>query len=149
MLAVLDVEPTRLHLMIYMSYVCASCMLESGVYIFFVSKSEHKSCTKPTDALRESKVIGPLHILSSRKNNTFWHQQFLQWVGGQLETLSKKLFTYKNSPDFRWLQNLMRPPDMCATYCSFFPFPALATVESIDFIRHASPGGEIDLSFWR
>ena len=132
-------------------YVICLCILHAGKWRlhFFVSKSEHKSCTKPTDALRESKVIGPLHILSSRKNNTFWHQQFLQWVGGQLETLSKKLFTYKNSPDFRWLQNLMRPPDMCATYCSFFPFPALATVESIDFIRHASPGGEIDLSFWR
>lgn len=90
-----------------------ACWKVAFCTFFLVSKSEHKSCTKPTDALRESKVIGPLHILSSCKHNTFWYKQFLQWVGGQLETLSKKLFTYKNSPDFRWLQNLMRPPDVC------------------------------------
>ena len=88
---------------------------------FFVSKSEHKSCTKPTDALPESKVIGPLHILSSCKNNTFWHQQFLQWVGGQLKTLSNNVFTFVQlawNDDFKiWCL-----PDMCATYCSFFPF---------------------------
>ena len=76
-------------------YIChmsgASRMLESGVLLtfFLVSKSEDKSCTKPTDALRESKVIGPLHILSS------WHQQFLQlsWRSAP-NTACNKLFTF-------------------------------------------------------
>ena len=156
MLAVLDVEPTRLHLMIYkyiyihISYVW--CILHAGKWRFAhffwcqkVNTRVVRSRQMPCESQRSlvHSISCPLVSTIHSGTNSFCNE--LEVSSKHLAKNCSHIKTRLIFDDFK----IWCGPQMCATYCSFFPFPALATVESIDFIRHASPGGEIDLSFWR